>query len=78
MARDEYYVVLHEGKWKITYNRDHYGPFKTQQEAIRASVDAAHHAGAKNSEGAQVLVQGENNQFRVVWTYGQDPYPYKG
>ena len=65
MTRDVYYVALHEGEWEIIYDRDDYGPYKTQQMAIRASVDAAHHAGAKNSECAQILVQGENSQFRT-------------
>jgi hypothetical protein len=74
MARDVYYVVLHEQKWNVSYNQKYF-PYKTQYEAIRASVDAAHIAGVMNPDGAQVLVQGENNQVRTEWTYGKDPYP---
>ena len=74
MARAQYFVVLHNGQWKISYNQKHYGPYNTQKAAIRAAVDAAHKA-----EGdAQVLVQGANNQFRTEWTYGHDPYPPPG
>jgi hypothetical protein len=78
MARDVYYVVLHEHEWKISYNSKHYGPYDSQRRPIHAAVDAAHKAGAKNPDGAQVRVQGENNQFRTEWTYGNDPYPPKG
>lgn len=77
MAREQYFVVLHQGQWKISYTQKHYGPYTTQREAIKAAVDAAHKAGVKGLD-AQVLVQGENNQFRTEWTYGHDPYPPPG
>ncbi len=77
MARERYYVVLHDGEWKITYKEKHYGPYKTQRDAIRVAVDAAHKVGEKGSD-AQVLVQGENNHWRTEWTYGNDPYPPPG
>lgn len=77
MARAQYFVVLHNGEWKITYNGKHYGPYSTQKKAIRAAVDAAHGSGG-NGHHAQVLVQGMNNQFRTEWTYGNDPYPPLG
>lgn len=78
MARTVYYVVLHEGQWKISLSGKHHGPYATQKEAIRLAVDAANIEGKKNPDGAQVLVQGTNNQFRTEWTYGNDPYPPKG
>lgn len=74
MARNRYYVVLHQGEWKINYNDKHYGPYSTQKAAIRAAVDAAH----KSKGDAQVLVQGQDNKFRTEWTYGNDPYPPPG
>ncbi|MBB3461273.1 DUF2188 domain-containing protein [Rhizobium sp. BK377] len=77
MARAQYFVVLHEGQWKIKHNDKHYGPYQTQKAAIKEAVDTAHKAG-KQGHDAQVLVQGENNQFRTEWTYGNDPYPPKG
>ena len=76
MARAQYFVVMHEGQWKITHNGVHY-PYATQAAAIRAAVDAAHKAGGLGHD-AQVLVQGVNNQFRTEWTYGHDPYPPRG
>ena len=77
MARTQYFVVLHEGAWKISFKGQHYGPYSTQAAAIRAAVDAAHTSG-KNGADAQVMVQGMNNQFRTEWTYGNDPYPPPG
>ena len=77
MARAHYYVVRHEGEWKIKLNDRHFGPYVTQRSAIRIAVDAAHKAG-KTGHDAQVLVQGADNQFRTEWTYGHDPYPPEG
>lgn len=74
MARTQYVVVNQAGQWKISLNGTHYGPYGTQREAIRVAVDAAH----KNGADSQVLVQGENSQFRTEWTYGHDPYPPPG
>jgi hypothetical protein len=77
MARATYYVVLHQGQWKIKHNDSHYGPYATQKAAIRVAVDTAHKSGQKGYD-AEVKVQGENNQFRTEWTYGHDPYPPAG
>jgi hypothetical protein len=77
MARAQYFVVLHNGEWKINFEQKHYGPYRTQADAIRAAVDAAHSSGAKGID-AQVLIQGRDNKFRTEWTYGNDPYPPPG
>lgn len=77
MARAQYFVVLQQNEWKISFEGKHYGPYSTQAAAIRSAVDAAYASG-KNGHDAQVLVQGANNQFRTEWTYGHDPYPPKG
>ena len=77
MARLQYFVVRHQGEWKISFENKHYGPYKTQKDAIRTAVDTAHKAG-KNGNDAQVLVQGEDGKFRTEWTYGHDPYPPPG
>jgi len=77
VGRAHYYVVLHQGEWKIEYEGTHYGPYPAQKAAIRIAVDAAHQSG-QNGHDAQVMVQGRDNQFRTEWTYGQDPYPPPG
>ena len=77
MARAQYFVVLHQGQWKVSFNQQHYGPYRTQAEAMRAAVDAAHKSGLQGHD-AQVLVQGQDHRFRTEWTYGHDPYPPPG
>jgi len=77
MARTVYYVVQHQGEWKIKLDDKHYGPYDTQGKAIRAAVDAAHKVG-KSGHDAQVLIQGRDNKWRTEWTYGHDPYPPPG
>lgn len=77
MARNEYYVVNHQGQWKISFGGKHFGPYDTQKQAIRVAVDAAHEAG-RQGQDAQVLVQGTDSRFRTEWTYGNDPYPPRG
>ncbi|WP_363349416.1 DUF2188 domain-containing protein [Methylocystis echinoides] len=77
MARAQYFVVHHDGQWKIRYDGTHYGPYASQALAIQQAINSAHEAGRLGHD-AQVLVQGQNNQFRTEWTYGHDPYPPKG
>lgn len=77
MARAQYFVVLHEGEWKVKHNGKHYGPYDTQADAIKVAVDAAHGSG-ENGYDAQVLIQGRDNKFRTEWTYGNDPFPPRG
>jgi hypothetical protein len=71
MAYTPYIVFREQGQWAIKSNGTHYGPFATQRDAVRAAVDAAHEAGLKGLNG-QVLLQ---DQLRIEWTYGKDPYP---
>lgn len=73
-TRLEYRVVRHLGQWRIEYDRQHFGPYASQQEAVRYAIEAAHKAGQRGA-AAQVLVQGRNGSFVAEWTYGQDPYP---
>ena len=77
MSRLQYFVVLHEGQWKVKFEGKHYGPYRTQKDAMDAAVTAAHSSGQKGHD-AQVLVQGRDNLFRTEWTYGNDPFPPKG
>ena len=67
MDHTPYVVFRDQGQWKIKSNCVHYGPYATQRDAVRAAVDAAQKAG-----NGQVLLQ---DQFRIEWTYGKDPYP---
>jgi hypothetical protein len=78
MANHIYYVVFHQGEWKVKYAGQHYGPYTTQALAIADAVDSAQRVG-KQGHTAQVLVQRkDDNTFRTEWTYGKDPYPPRG
>jgi hypothetical protein len=77
MGRADYYVVKHDGHWKIKFNDLHYGPYDTQASAIKVAIDTANKSGVQGHD-AQVQVQGEDTQFRTEWTYGHDPYPPPG
>lgn len=67
MARLQYFVVLHQGQWKVKYDGEHYGPYDTQKAAIRAAVDAAHKSG-KNGHDAQVLIQRDERLHEDGWS----------
>jgi hypothetical protein len=77
MPLDQYFVVLHEGEWKIKHDGRHSKPYPSQREAIRDAVTRAHKYG-ESGQTAQVLVQGKDLLFRTEWTYGRDPYPPPG
>ncbi|MFC3727423.1 DUF2188 domain-containing protein [Neoaquamicrobium sediminum] len=77
MARAQYFVVRHEGQWKISFEGNHYGPYDTQKAAIKIAIDTAKKSGDSGHD-AQVLVQGTDSKFRTEWTYGNDPYPPPG
>ncbi|UFX44429.1 DUF2188 domain-containing protein [Bradyrhizobium sp. 41S5] len=55
---------------------EHSGAYATEEEAIRAAVDAAHKEG-KAGRDAQVLVQGHDHRFRNEWTYGTKTYTHR-
>ena len=71
MARIQFFVTLFQGQWHVSHGGNRYGPYRTQADAI-----AAARASARATPNSQVLVQGENNQFRTEWTYGDDPRRY--
>lgn len=76
MARAQYFVLSAQGGWKVQHNDKDY-PYNTQRDAMKAAVDAAHSSGQEGHD-AQVLIQGQNGQWRAEWTYGHDPYPPRG
>lgn len=76
MARAIYYVLKAGDQWKIRHDDKDY-PYRTQADAMRAAVDAAHKAG-RDGHDAQVLVQGRDGKWQTEWTYGDDPYPPPG
>ena len=39
MARDQFFVVLHEGRWKIKHNGQHSKPYHSQTAALKDAID---------------------------------------
>jgi hypothetical protein len=57
MARDQYFVVLHDDKWKIKHNDQHSDPYPSQAAAVEDAIARAKRA-HDQGELTQVLVQG--------------------
>jgi hypothetical protein len=55
IAHERYVIVFHEERWKIRHNGQHSQPSRTQAEAIKAPIDAAHQAGlgGHDAQGVQ-------------------------
>jgi hypothetical protein len=62
------------GDWRVRVDGRLEGSFETQAEALRAAIDAANDAGERGLK-AQVFTQGRDDQFKVVWRYGGNPFP---
>jgi hypothetical protein len=73
MAAEQYFIVLHNNEWNISFKEKHYGPYATQREAIEAAIDAAYAMGEIGID-AQVLVQDADHKLRTEWSYGQNFY----
>jgi len=69
-----YIVVRDEDIWLIKFDGDEYGPYKSEREAMRFAIDAAHHLG-DSGEDSQVLLMNEDGKPLAAWTHGKDPYP---
>ena len=75
MSRCRYRVERLGACWKIRSEHQEHGPYATQSEAIAAAIDAAQRTGPTARHGAQVLVQQRGSTYRILWTFGEDPYP---
>jgi hypothetical protein len=74
MDLERYFVVLHDGQWKIKHDEDYSHPYSTQREAIDSAIEAARYVWNRGSL-SQVLVQDADMSFHAECTYGKDPYP---
>jgi hypothetical protein len=74
MAQATYAVVRAGNGWTIKYDKQNYGSYKTQQDAVNNAIKTAHRIGEQGHD-AQVLVQGIDNRLRVEWVYGKSPDP---
>ena len=70
MATEQYFIVLHNSEWKISFKERLYGPYANQGEAIEAAIAAAYAMGEIGID-AQVLVQEADHKLRTEWAFGQ-------
>jgi hypothetical protein len=74
MAEVRYLVIKRNGEWKINLGTSRMGPYRDRTQAIEMAIDMADRDG-RDGRDSQVLVRGEDRQFRIEWTYGRDPHP---
>jgi len=75
MSRRRFLVERVGTRWKVRVEDQEHGPYATQAEAIEAAIDAANRDGPTQADGAQVLVQRLDPTYRILWTFGEDPFP---
>ena len=73
-ARTRYVVVHHEGCWRVSRHGRMYGPYPTQEVAIRSAIDVAYASGL-NDRPSQVLIREPDGTDRIAWTFGIDSHP---
>ena len=71
-----YFIQEGEERWFVSHSGAQY-PYQARRIAIEAAVDAANSSG-KRGHDAQVLVRDGESDWRAIWTYGLDPYPWVG
>ena len=62
MAREQFFVLLHEGRWKIKHNGQHSRPYNTKVEAIKDAIDQAHDAQKKGCLSSVVVQSDLRNE----------------
>jgi hypothetical protein len=71
MASEQYFIILENNEWKISFKDKNYGPYSSRQDAIDAAIDAAYAMGEIGID-VQVLSKVEDNSFKTEWTNGKD------
>lgn len=70
----QYLVLKRYGKW-FAKSLGRFGmPYASEARAIRGAVDRAEKYG-KNGKPAKVALFTNHREPKVIWTFGQDPYP---
>jgi hypothetical protein len=74
MPQARYFVVQEHEAWKIKFDDEDYGPYRSRGEAMLFAIEAAQQLG-EHGRTADVCLMGENGHFLPTWTYGRDAYP---
>ncbi len=68
MARAQYFLVKNQSGWCVKLMGEQYGPYSSQEVAMKAALAAAQKAGEMGHQ-AEIVVQGPDNKFLTHWTY---------
>lgn len=69
MPGARYVIVRQEDAWCVRLEGKDYGPYPTQNAALRAAIDAANMA-AERGEETEVVIEGSDREVRTPWTFG--------
>jgi hypothetical protein len=70
----QYLVLKGHGHW-FAKSLGRLGvPYSSEARAIRGAVDRAEKSG-KNGKPAMVALFTKHREPKIIWTFGQDPYP---
>ena len=72
-----YFIFRQQGEWAVKHGDKVCCAFSSQADAIRAAIETARDFGDE-FHGAEVLLQDDGDDYRTIWTYGEDPDPSEG
>jgi hypothetical protein len=70
----EYLVLKGRGNWLVKSFGRLGVPYSSEARAIRGAVDRAEKSGM-NGKPAMVSLFIKHHEPKIIWTFGQDPYP---
>ena len=71
MAHLQYFVFDDRDTWKINFNGQVYGDFRSEQEAISKAIENAF-ANSMSGHKTDILVRDKiNGQYKIAWSYGR-------
>ena len=74
MSNTDYYVVQKDDAWRIKFQEQLFGPYKSKSEALLFAIDAAQATG-RRQHSAEVLVEDVADHFVTTWRYGDPVHP---
>jgi hypothetical protein len=73
----QYCVVSSGSGWEVVADHNYLGTYRAKGDALRQAIDWAQIDGASGFD-REVLIQDQDVEFKVAWTYGRDAYPSNG
>jgi hypothetical protein len=71
MSHLRYFVLDDQGSWKIGFNGQLYGDFRSEQEALSKAIESAF-SDSMSGHKADILIRDKGtDHFKVAWSYGR-------